>query len=125
MVEERVIPEEEPQPITEPVKEEEEDLSDMFEVPKQGYEREDVSDLFEVSEEDAMGEDEEAEDLFEVSEEAEEPEAESEPVKVEPHWSDEDIKRYEKSQRPQVVRKPIIRRTTKPYTPPDQISGTR
>lgn len=120
MAEELVTPEEESQPIPEPEKEEEEedegeDLSDMFEVPKQGYEKEDISDLFEVSDEDIMGVDEEAE--------AEEPE--EEPVKEEPHWSDEDIKRHEESLKPKIVRKPVFRRTTKRYTPPDQLSGTR
>lgn len=131
MTEERMYPVEEPQPVPAPEaekpeeEEEEEDISDLFEIPKQGYEKEDISDLTDfteedeeelvgVSEEDVMGEEEKTEE-----EPEEEPEAEK------PHWSDEDIKRYEESQRPQVVRKPLYRRTTKPVTPPDQISGTR
>jgi len=91
--------------------EEGEDLSDLFEAPKQGYEKEDISDIFEVSEEDIMGEDEGEEgieDLFEAG--GEEPEA--------PHWSDEDIRRYEQIQKKQQAKKPTYRRTAKRYTPP-------
>lgn len=133
MVEERINPpEEEPLPAPEPVKDEEEqeDLSDLFEVPRSSFEKEDMSDLIEVSEEDVMGEDEENvlgedEEAEEESKEELEPEPEPEPVKVEPHWSDGDLKRFEESKRPRIVRKPVIRRTTKPYTPPDRISGMR
>jgi len=100
-----------------------EDISDLFEVPKQGIEKEDLSDIFEVGEEDIMGEDEEEEgieDLFEVGEnDAEKLEEEEEA----PHWSDEDIKRYERIQKKQQVQKPVYRRTLKRYTPPAQIGG--
>jgi len=130
MVEERIIPsedsEENPNLVGVPddsenlvgvAKEEEEegeDLSDLFEAPKQGYEKEDISDIFEVSEEDIMGEDEGEEGIEDLFEAGEEPEA--------PHWSDEDIKRYEQIQKKQQARKPTYRRTAKRYTPP-QIGG--
>lgn len=127
---EESVKEEEPQPTPEPVKEEGgedevEDLSDMFEVPKQGMEKEDLSDLVTIT-------DEEEDELVGVSEEdvlGEDEEPEPEPVleseEEEPHWSDEDIKRYRESQRSQVARNPVIRRTTKPYTPPGQIGGVK
>jgi len=112
---ERILPiEEEPQFIPKPKPEEEEgdDLSDLFEVPKQGYEKEDISDLFEVTEEDVMGVDEEAE------EEEEQPE--------EPSWADEDIKRYQQSLIPQPTRKPLFKRTAKRYIIPQPgIGGVR
>ena len=123
------------QPATEPIKDEdeEEDLSDLFEVPKSSIEKEDMSDLFEVSEEDVLGEEEEEEsieDLFEGNEEKEESEVaedDGEKIKEEetPHWSDEDIRRYEELQRQQLARKPTYKRTAKRYTPPDQIGGIR
>ena len=88
-----------------------EDISDLFEVPKQGVEKEDISDVFE---------EEGIEDLFEVGEnDAEKLEEEEEA----PHWSDEDIKRYERIQKKQQVQKPVYRRTLKRYTPPAQIGG--
>ena len=124
---ERILPvEEEEEPVVKPKPEEDEieDLSDMFEVPKSVYKKEDMSDLFEVSEEDIMGEEEEEEgiaDLFEAG--AEKEEAEEKPG--EPHWADEDIRRYEQSLRPPKARKILYRRTAKPYTPPDQIGGMR
>ena len=106
--------------------EEGEDLSDLFEVPKQGVEKEDISDVFEVGEEDIMGEEEPEEgieDLFEVGEEKEETEDDEAKLEEEgeqeaPHWSDEDIKRYEKIQKQQQAKKPVYQRTTKRYIPP-------
>ena len=118
MTEERINPEEEPEPVPEPEKDEdeEEDLSDLFEVHHRAYEEADISDLVDFTDADreallGMGKEEESEEKPEVEEK--------------PHWSDEDIRRYEELQRQQLARKPTYKRTAKRYTPPDQMGGIR